>query len=127
MKRNPVPAPADPAGTVRLSKAFVADFAYVARMQKWDADNIAENRQACRDDPQYRAFIACLADSYRNWYQPGPENIPVDAWRRACGFSGVDEFVLQYLTQSFIPLQEPDHAQNQKLESHRRRPQRRRL
>lgn len=88
LKIRPKPVPA---GTVRMPRAFVADFQSVALHEGWDADYVADMKQWVRDNPPGMDYIATLALAYRNWYRPGPANgyVRVYAWLGQVGLAPV--------------------------------------
>lgn len=54
--------------TIKVSKAWLRDFAFCANYYKWTTEEIEEVKQAVREGSGYKEYIARLASAHRNGY-----------------------------------------------------------
>lgn len=60
--------------TLKVSKRFLIDFAELANRYKWDSNDIAEVKQATRENPSLVKYWETLAKAHRDGYDQKKEN-----------------------------------------------------
>lgn len=60
--------------TLKVSRAFLTDFAYIASRYDWSEDDIEECKQATRENPDLKTYWSTLAYSHRNGYEQTKQN-----------------------------------------------------
>jgi len=67
---------------MKVSKAFLRDFGFLANLYKWDENDINEIKQAVREGTGYREFLEQLAAAHRAGYVQDESNnfIRLEQW-----------------------------------------------
>lgn len=76
---------------MKVSQAFLDDFAYLARRYEWTPADVEGVRAAVRAHPESgKRYITTLAGAHRAGYEQTPENgyIRLDAWLAERGTAG---------------------------------------
>lgn len=100
MKYTP---PADPAGSKRVSREFVAAFETCRRIFGWEGDELEEMRTWCRHDAQARWYIEQRAVAHHDFYvqHAGNEFWRLDAYRDSVGLPPLDQ-AWKHLTEATL-------------------------
>lgn len=59
---------------MKVSKQFLRDFAYIANLYGWNADDVEDVKAQTRAYPELRSYWAQLAAAHRAGYQQTREN-----------------------------------------------------
>lgn len=59
---------------MKVSKQFLRDFAYIANLYGWSAEDVEDAKAQTRAHPELRSYWAQLAAAHRAGYQQTPEN-----------------------------------------------------
>jgi hypothetical protein len=55
--------------TIKVSRAFLKDFAEIASIYDWSESDIEECKQATREDPELKKYWSILAAAHRAGYK----------------------------------------------------------
>jgi len=69
---------------MKVSKAFMRDFAYIANYYEWDDKTVEEVKQETRDSPALVAYWRNLAAAHRAGYAQNRDNnwIRLEHWKQ---------------------------------------------
>lgn len=59
---------------MKVSKQFLRDFAYIANLYGWNADDVEDAKAQSRAHPELRLYWTQLAAAHRAGYQQNREN-----------------------------------------------------
>ena len=59
---------------MKVSKQFLQDFAYIANLYGWNADDVEDAKAQTRANPELRSYWTQLAVAHRAGYQQTREN-----------------------------------------------------
>lgn len=59
---------------MNVSKQFLRDFAYIANLYGWSAEDVEDAKAQTRAHPKLRSYWTQLAAAHRAGYQQTPEN-----------------------------------------------------
>jgi len=59
---------------MKVSKQFLRDFAYIANLYGWNAEDVEDAKAQTRAHPELRSYWTQLAAAHRAGYQQTPEN-----------------------------------------------------
>jgi hypothetical protein len=59
---------------MKVSKQFLRDFAYIANLYGWNADDVEDAKAQTRASPELRDYWTALASAHRDGYEQTREN-----------------------------------------------------
>lgn len=82
---------------MKVSKQFLRDFAYIANLYSWNADDVEDAKVQTRAHPEMRLYWIQLAAAHRAGYQQTRENnyMRLGQWLQLQATSTAGDFQIQ--------------------------------